>query len=325
MKVVNGLISIIVPVYNVEAYLNKCIETMVCQTYKNLEIILVDDGSKDNSPKICDEWAKKDSRIKVIHTVNGGASAARNRALDVATGDYIGFVDSDDFIHPKMYEKLINALKNSSKKICCCKFRRIITDNPNISTEETSTSETLDLAEAIDGVFYEKIDLSVWSKLFEKDVFDNVRFPVGEVNEEAPIMLPMLIKSNGIELISDELYFYCEHPNSVTASYWKTNADIMLKNFSRIYNQLSGINMHKAESFKFYVGKTSFSIALQLDKNYHRINAAAKQNFAKYLQVMRKLSVKFMLTNKMSLKNKILYLMIITRTLRPIYKIIGKK
>ena len=103
----NVMLSIIVPVYNVEKYIGKCIESIVNQTYKDLEIILVDDGSTDNSGKICDEWARKDKRIKVIHKKNGGLSDARNAGLDICTGDYIGFVDSDDYIELNMYEDLL--------------------------------------------------------------------------------------------------------------------------------------------------------------------------------------------------------------------------
>ena len=107
------LISIIVPIYNVEKYIHKCIESIINQTYKNLEIILVDDGSPDNCGNICEEYAKNDSRIKVIHKENNGLSSARNAGLEICKGDYIGFVDSDDYIELNMYEVLINALKNT--------------------------------------------------------------------------------------------------------------------------------------------------------------------------------------------------------------------
>ena len=104
----SALISVIVPIYKVEKYLDECIESIVNKTYRNLEIILVDDGSPDKCPEMCDQWAKKDERIRVIHKENGGLSSARNAGLDVATGDYVGFVDSDDFIERDMYEKKIN-------------------------------------------------------------------------------------------------------------------------------------------------------------------------------------------------------------------------
>ena len=119
----NPLISVIVPIYNVEKYLDKCIESIVNQTYKNLEIILVDDGSPDNCPAMCDAWAEKDSRIKVVHKENGGAGSARNAGLDVSSGEYIGFVDGDDYIDSDFYETLINKSRNGYYDIVTCGFK----------------------------------------------------------------------------------------------------------------------------------------------------------------------------------------------------------
>ena len=119
-------ISVIVPVYETEGLLDRCVESIVGQTYKNLEIILVDDGSPDNCPAMCDEWAEKDSRIRVIHKENGGVSSARNAALDIATGDYIGFVDSDDWIEPEMYSSLIQKISESGKNIALCSYLSLI-------------------------------------------------------------------------------------------------------------------------------------------------------------------------------------------------------
>ena len=113
-------ISVIVPVYKVEKYLNRCVQSIASQTYENLEIILVDDGSPDNCGVLCDEWVQKDSRIKVVHKENGGLSSARNAGVAVATGAYVGFVDSDDYIHPQMYEKLYEALVENGADISIC-------------------------------------------------------------------------------------------------------------------------------------------------------------------------------------------------------------
>ena len=118
-------ISVIVPVYKVEKFLDRCVESIVGQTYENLEIILVDDGSPDNCPSMCDKWAEKDSRIKVIHKENGGVSSARNAALDAATGDFIGFVDSDDWIEPDMYESLMMRIDETGKDIAVCSYYSI--------------------------------------------------------------------------------------------------------------------------------------------------------------------------------------------------------
>ena len=114
------LISIIIPVYKTEQYLKRCVDSVLNQTYQELECILVDDGSPDEAGKICDEYKKKDARIKVIHKENGGLSSARNAGLDIAKGDYIGFVDSDDFIHPQMYEMLVDVLEKTESGMSCC-------------------------------------------------------------------------------------------------------------------------------------------------------------------------------------------------------------
>ena len=118
-------ISVIVPVYNIEGYLGKCIDSIIAQTYKDLEIILVDDGSSDHCGAICDKYAKKDNRIKVIHKPNGGLSDARNHGIEAATGSYLGFVDGDDYIEPQMYEKLHNALVENDAEMSICSFRYV--------------------------------------------------------------------------------------------------------------------------------------------------------------------------------------------------------
>lgn len=141
------LISVIVPVYNVEKYLDVCIESIVTQTYQNLEIILVDDGSKDHSPEICDEWGTKDNRIKVIHKANGGASSARNMGLDVAKGDYIGFVDSDDYIEPNYYEFLLNICTEYSADIARCTYEIFIEFENNKPVDGNTVDKIITLTD----------------------------------------------------------------------------------------------------------------------------------------------------------------------------------
>ena len=120
-----GLISVIVPVYNVEEWLDECVSSIVKQTYTNLEIILVDDGSQDGCPKICDEWAKRDDRISIIHKQNGGLSSARNAGLDICNGEYVGFVDSDDTIECEMYKKMLHDIEQNNVKIVMCRTNRV--------------------------------------------------------------------------------------------------------------------------------------------------------------------------------------------------------
>lgn len=164
------LISVIVPVYNAEKYLDECVESIVNQTYKNLEIILVDDGSPDNSPQMCDKWAEKDRRIKVIHKKNGGVSSARNAALEIAQGDYIGFVDSDDFIDEDMFELLINNAIDYNAEVSRCSYRFYIDGEFVDSNEDSDKISVYSSNEIIDDLknngFIAGI---VCNKLFKKD------------------------------------------------------------------------------------------------------------------------------------------------------------
>ena len=218
-----SLISVIAPVYNAEAFLDDCVESIIAQTYRNLEIKLVNDGSLDSSLSICEKWAQKDNRIKVIDKPNGGASSARNAGLKIATGEYIGFVDSDDIIDYSMYEKLLTALSNSNKKIVDCGVKTFTQKN-EISPSKNGEITELDFNKSVDGVFLRKIDVSMCCKLFKREVFCDIRFPEGETNEEVSMILPMLKASNGIIYFGGVLYFYRQNNQSVTSSYYKTDA-----------------------------------------------------------------------------------------------------
>ncbi len=173
------LISIIVPVYKVEKYLNQCVESIVRQTYQNLEIILIEDGSPDACPSMCDEWAKKDNRIKVIHRENGGVSSARNAGLNAATGEYIGFVDSDDMISDDFYEFLLNNLIEHQADISRC-AHYYFDDSGFVS----NCDEIVDEVFCIDGKEHIMVDISksgnksvvLWNKLFKADLLKGLRF-----------------------------------------------------------------------------------------------------------------------------------------------------
>jgi len=181
----NELISIIIPAYNVEKYLDRCLETVVNQTYKNIEIILIDDGSTDATPILCDEWAIKDQRIKVIHKVNGGLSAARNTGMELATGKYIGFVDSDDWIEYDMFAYLHHLIIKYHVEAAFCDFRRL-KDKKTKKNEKEKLIIRKD--EALDRYFYRvdggKSSYAVWCGLYNKDAIKNIKFIIGEINED---------------------------------------------------------------------------------------------------------------------------------------------
>ncbi len=180
------LISIIVAVYNIEEYLPRCVDSILAQTYKNLEIILVDDGSTDSSPRICDSYGDQDERIKVIHKKNGGLSDARNAGMDAAKGDFIGFVDGDDWIDGDMYRAMYYACEQEKAQICVCRYKQIT--KTGIIDASTGDSVSLSQKEALEiylcGHERYLIYNSVWSKLFARELVEDMRFPVGKNSED---------------------------------------------------------------------------------------------------------------------------------------------
>lgn len=212
----NPLISVIIPVFNNDTFLNRCIDSVLFQTYKNLEIILVDDGSTDNSGKICDNYAKQDSRIKVIHKQNGGVSSARNAALFIAKGEYIGFIDSDDYIDANMYEYLLELCKIYKTDISVCNFFTIYKGKKEIKLPK-NIKPLLSGKEAI-----EAFDNSsfVCNKLFSKKLFESCRFKEDiSYGEDKLLLVPMLFRINGVAYGPYGKYFYVVNDNGCTEKF----------------------------------------------------------------------------------------------------------
>lgn len=218
------MISVIVPVYNIEKYIKKCICSIINQTYKDLEIIIVDDGSNDRSGQICDEFAGQDERIIVIHKENGGLSSARNVGLDIARGEYIGFVDGDDYISERMYETLLCHIESNNADMVICGYREIKEENrgPEDSklVEETET--------VISGEDRYKLitdfdteNIVAWSKLYKKNIFDGLRFNIGKLHEDQWIIPYVIEKAEKIIKINDELYCYVARENSISKEKMK--------------------------------------------------------------------------------------------------------
>ena len=214
MKPKKPLISIVVPVYNIEKYIHKCIHSILTQSYTNLEVILVDDGSPDNCPQICDEYAAKDCRIKVIHQKNLGVSGARNSGLKNATGEYVGFVDSDDWIHPKMYEEMLDVLIKENLDVVECQIQR---SNKPIEIEKPF-SYTYSVENQIEAFLrvIENQDFSVWRRLYKKVVIKNLNFRLGKIYEDVYFTTDLLLKVKKLAFIHYPLYFYFTGNKSIT-------------------------------------------------------------------------------------------------------------
>ena len=199
-------ISIIVPIYGVEQYLEECICSLLKQTYRNLEIILIDDGSKDACPEICDQYQKTDERITVIHKKNGGAASARNVGLDIASGDYIGFVDSDDYVDPKYIEQLYVYMQENDADISVCSFFNVYKRHKEAVEIKRTGS--------FGGEEYLKLFLNdwrcglIWNKLFKADVVKKIRFSEGHVIDDEFFTYQAVMRSDKIMVCSEPLYYY---------------------------------------------------------------------------------------------------------------------
>lgn len=211
------LISVIVPVYKVEEYLNKCVESIANQTYKNLEIILVDDGSPDSCPQMCDEWARKDSRIKVVHKENGGLSDARNAGMQIAKGDYIAFVDSDDWLDVEMYQTLYDAIITTKSDIASCGAKRVWDDGrPACELIEVKNDFMLEQEDAMEALVTSNgLIQTVWNKLYKRDVVEDIMYPVGLIHEDEFWSWRVISRAKRVVVLKESFYNYLQRDNSI--------------------------------------------------------------------------------------------------------------
>lgn len=214
------LISVIVPIYGVENYLARCIDSILAQTYRELQIILVDDGSLDGCPGICDSYAKKDERIQVIHKINGGLSDARNAGLEVANGKWIAFVDSDDVLDAKFIESLYQAAVKTQSKIAICGFEEFDEELPKQKRLAECTPTVFTGAQMLERIYsdnhYEYLESVVaWNKLYHSDLFANVRFPVGKIHEDEATTYKLFFAAERVVLVKTPLYYYFQNRSGI--------------------------------------------------------------------------------------------------------------
>ena len=216
----NPILSIIVPIYNVEKYLKKCIESILSQTFKEYELILVNDGSPDSCLSICKEYEKKDDRIIVVDKENGGLSSARNAGINIAKGKYLGFVDSDDWIEKSMYESLITIAEKYDADIVHCEYVESIDENKKILQDKNIIEKCFNRDEALDNL-YNELTVSTaiaWNKIYKRKLFDEIRYPNGKIHEDEFTTYKLIYKSNKIVYTNKKLYYYRNTPNSIMNS-----------------------------------------------------------------------------------------------------------
>lgn len=318
------LISVIIPVYNVEKYLKRCMDSVLKQTYSNIEIIIVDDGSKDTSGSLCDEYGKKDSRITVFHKENGGLSSARNFGLERVSGNYVCFIDSDDFIHENyisfMYDKII---KNDAD-ICYCKSTKF-TDDAQIKNEiENEKTVVIEKEEAIkqlllnDGIIKNYIPLA----LYKKTLFDNIRFPEGSNFEDIATTYKILDASKKIIVNNKTLYYYFINNDGITQKMKKQD---IVDRFNNMNEREKFINQYYPNLQKVsdkYMFRIYLVILKDLIKNY--FPEIIKDSF--FIEVRNR--IMHMGIKEISLKNLIIYMAIKINTKSSysfLHKIVGGK
>lgn len=213
------MISIIVPIYKVEPYLRHCLESIIYQTYKDIEILLIDDGSPDNCGNICEEYALKDKRIRVFHTENRGLSAARNLGIKESRGEFIGFVDSDDWIELDMYETLLNKAIEYSADICECNFWFGTNITKYIDLDEAVYRGT----DSLEALFNNKICHVAWNKIYKKELFETVSFPEGRNIEDISIMHLIIDQATTVVVMDDKKYHYRQRTDSIKHIYSASN------------------------------------------------------------------------------------------------------
>ncbi len=216
--IMKPLISVIVPIYNVEQYLPRCIESILNQTYKNLEIILVDDGATDRCGSICDAYKEKDCRVKVIHKPNGGLSDARNTGLDQMTGEYVTCIDSDDFVSPYFVSNLWSALEEKQCDIASSWFieyhnGQIVPTGRIVDIQEVEVLAKNKYFERL--LYQDGVEISAWGKLYKSSLYRNVRYPVGKLYEDIPTTYRLIEQAKKIAVISNIDYYYFQRENSI--------------------------------------------------------------------------------------------------------------
>lgn len=297
----DDVISVIVPVYNVETYIERCLKSILMQTYKNMQVILVDDGSTDSSGVLCDKYAKKDARITVIHKKNGGISSARNAGLNVASGKYIGFVDSDDWIEPDMYQSMVRCMKQTGVKIVRCGVVRNKEYKLNDSALKYQDKVSYNIFGLVESAS------SVWkngymcNKLFAAELFQTepkVRFNVDiKYVEDQPVLLDCLIRCGGMADIAEGKYHYFINPSSITGTEFNLNKISVIIGFKHMCKVCDEHIPELSDLFKskYYSVCIGFLLQHKVRKSkIHKeaLSAEVRKNLKEVLK-LKNMSVKF--------------------------------
>lgn len=276
MKIMDKIpmISIIVPIYNVEQWLPRCIDSLLSQTYNNIEIILSEDGSPDRCATICDEYAQKDGRIRVLHKKNGGLSDARNAAIDIAKGEYITFVDSDDFVTSDYVETLYSLCLKYNCKISVADWCIFPVGKMPIITLHKIQESFFCQKKALEEMFYQKhYDVSACVKLYHRSLFENIRYPKGTLYEDLQTTFKLMLASDtGVAYSNKQIYYYMFRPGSIEgSSFSDEKMDSAIQVFKVMKSYEKQLNF-VAKALQSRLVAFSFHLVLKMPQKYNKGN-----------------------------------------------------
>lgn len=259
------MISIIVPIYKVQKFIHQCVDSIIAQSCKDIEIVLVDDGSPDNCPQICDAYAKKDNRVKVVHKPNGGLMSARQAGLKASTGDYIGFVDGDDWIEPDMYEHFSDMIQKYDPDMVMCEFYYSYPDK-EMPSEQNLEKVYYNKNELVTQIYptmlfkepYYRFGVNpcCWSKVYKREIIESVLYDVTpkiKIGEDAAFTYPCLVKANSLCYINKPLYHYRNNPDSMTNVYDQNLENTIFIPVEILKNTFAEYNYNFSNSLDYYI------------------------------------------------------------------------
>lgn len=288
-----GLISVVVPIYNTESYLKKCVDSIINQTYTNIEIILVDDGSIDNSGKICDEYEKKDNRIRVLHKKNEGVSSARNKGIEEASGEYIGFVDSDDYIESTMYEKLLNSIINNKTDIAICNYSS--NNEFDLKKNILSQQEMFDLI-----LDKDKFRGYTCNKIYKVELLKEIKFNTDiSLCEDLLFNCEYFIKCKNMSVVNEKLYNYIKREKSACGTFLEKHFSVIeaYKKIEEIYTKHSKDNLLKLQMA--YLKQCTFL-------KYYNFMGNYSKKYKELIDKDAKRLIKIINKSRVNVKNKII-------------------
>lgn len=311
----SALISVVVPIYGVEDYIRQCVNSIIGQTYRNLEIILVDDGSPDQCPEICDEFRKQDNRIQVIHKPNGGLSDARNTGIRCARGDYLMFVDGDDWIQNTMAEHLLSACKKYNVKLASC--ARYITDGTTVgSTAFASGEQVYSAEEALKQILSGKaMDVAAWDKIYARELFEGICFPVGENNEDIATFYKIIDRAGKVAHCGTAEYYYRNRPGSITKLKYDIRArKVIEKNLDALEKFVDEKYPDCKQAFLRYHATNIYAL---LNKYIKCMGTKELPEYNYLLKEFKKDKVYFFQDRQTPMKEKVIARMILMRIYNP--------